>query len=388
MQLGTINSAQLDQEKLLGANLATDKVIEAAAAHQRQKFACFSMRSAVGSVLLGNKTAWGSTRDQMPPSLGRDLCESRELQQDDKLLSLTSDTFRQVNFSSDFFPIPAVVDEAHRDQCQPRYGVTLIRCQAAVEEPHEAEALERSPGVHHYPEYDNQLPCMSWHALFRSIFSPNAGYAGRRIFEALKDFQPYKDASRISIYLAMPTAEVQTDAIVRDALATGKQVFVPYLHKSPLQTPDTPARVMDMVHLENLQDYESLKLDRWGIPSVDPATVHQRQRILGGPDAHHSEQATLDFMVVPGVAFDFDEAGSIRRLGHGKGFYDFFINRYLAKIGTKGLAQEKPLLLYGLALTEQLVPASAEQRIPTDAHDRRLNGLILGNGEVKTAGKS
>ncbi|KAJ3519193.1 hypothetical protein NM208_g14221 [Fusarium decemcellulare] len=193
----------------------------------------------------------------------------------------------------------------------------------------------------------------------------------RRIFEALKDFQPYKDASRISIYLAMPTAEVQTDAIVRDALATGKQVFVPYLHKSPLQTPDTPTR-----------------LDRWGIPSVDPATVHQRQRILGGPDAHHSEQATLDFMLVPGVAFDFDEAGSIRRLGHGKGFYDFFINRYLAKIETKGLAQEKPLLLYGLALTEQLVPVSAEQRIPTDAHDRRLNGLILGNGEVKTASKS
>ncbi|KAI8686990.1 hypothetical protein NCS56_00271200 [Fusarium sp. Ph1] len=207
----------------------------------------------------------------------------------------------------------------------------------------------------------------------------------RCIFEALKEFQPYKDANRISIYLAMPTAEVQTDAIVRHALSAGKQVFVPYLHRSPLQTPDTPARVMDMVHLENLQDYESLKLDRWGIPSVDPATVYQRQRILGGPDAHHSEQATLDFMVVPGVAFDIDDAGSIKRLGHGKGFYDFFINRYLAKIQTKDVMQEKPLLLYGLALTEQLVPASSEQRVPTDAHDRRLNGLILGNGEIKTA---
>ncbi|KAM5348233.1 hypothetical protein ACJ41O_008057 [Fusarium nematophilum] len=207
----------------------------------------------------------------------------------------------------------------------------------------------------------------------------------RRIFEALKEFQPYKDANRISIFLSMPAAEVQTDAIVRHALAAGKQVFVPYLHRSPLQTPGTPARVMDMVHLENLQDYESLKLDRWGIPSVDPATVHQRQRILGGPDAHHSEQATLDFMVVPGVAFDLDEAGSIRRLGHGKGFYDFFINRYLAKIEAKGLVQEKPLLLYGLALMEQLVPASSEHQVPTDVHDRRLNGLILGSGEIKAA---
>ncbi|KAK7420049.1 hypothetical protein QQZ08_010577 [Neonectria magnoliae] len=207
----------------------------------------------------------------------------------------------------------------------------------------------------------------------------------RQIFETLKDFKPYKDAMRISVYLAMPSAEVQTDAIVRHALATGKQVFVPYLHKSTLQAPDTPARVMDMVHLANLQDYESLMLDRWGIPSVDPATVHQRQRILGGPDAQHSEQATLDFMVVPGVAFDFDEAGSVRRLGHGKGFYDFFINRYLSKLETKGLSQEMPLLLYGLALNEQLVPASSGQPVPTDAHDRRLHGLILGNGEVKAS---
>ncbi|KAM0200906.1 hypothetical protein ACHAPA_010047 [Fusarium lateritium] len=202
----------------------------------------------------------------------------------------------------------------------------------------------------------------------------------RCIFETLKELQPYKDARRISIYLAMPTAEVQTDAIVRHALAAGKQVFVPYLHKSPFQTPDTPSRVMDMVHLENVQDYESLKLDKWGIPSVDATTVDARKRILGGSDA---EPAILDFMVVPGVAFDFDESGSIRRLGHGKGFYDFFINRYMAKLENKGIANENPLQLYGLALTEQMVPATSEHQIPTDTHDRRLNGLIIGNGEIK-----
>ncbi|KAK2932515.1 5-formyltetrahydrofolate cyclo-ligase [Fusarium oxysporum f. sp. vasinfectum] len=183
----------------------------------------------------------------------------------------------------------------------------------------------------------------------------------RCIFETLKEFQPYKDARRISIYLAMPTAEVQTDAIVRHALSAGKQVFVPYLHKSPFQTPDTPARVMDMVHLKDVQDYESLKLDKWGIPSVDPTTVDARKRILGGSDVQRS----------------------IRRLGHGKGFYDFFINRYMAKLETKDIAHENPLHLYGLALTEQMVPATSELQIPTDTHDRRLNGLILGNGEIK-----
>ncbi|KAF7549573.1 hypothetical protein G7Z17_g6290 [Cylindrodendrum hubeiense] len=220
-----------------------------------------------------------------------------------------------------------------------------------------------------------------------TVTQDSVAVQSRQIFDSLKDFEPYRDATHISVYLSMPSAEVQTDAIVRHALAAGKQVYIPYLHKSPLQIPDTPARVMDMVRLANLQDYESLKLDSWGIPSVDPATVHQRQRILGGAEAQHSDQAVLDFMVIPGVAFDFDEAGSVRRLGHGKGFYDFFINRYISKLETNGLDQKRPLLLYALALNEQLLPAASALPIPTDTHDRQLNGLILGNGDIRESSK-
>ncbi|KND88828.1 putative 5-formyltetrahydrofolate cyclo-ligase [Tolypocladium ophioglossoides CBS 100239] len=206
----------------------------------------------------------------------------------------------------------------------------------------------------------------------------------RKIFESLKDFKPYKDASRISIYLSMPASEVQTDDIVRHALDAGKQVFVPYLHKSPLEMPNAPARVMDMVHLKSIQDYESLKLDRWGIPSIDPATVHHRQRILGGPDVHRSDVSTLDLMLMPGVAFDFDEAGSARRLGHGKGFYDYFLNRYLARMDPSGGSLDgPPLLLYGLALTEQLLSASSGELVPMGPHDRNLHGLVLGSGEIR-----
>ncbi|OAQ69050.1 5-formyltetrahydrofolate cyclo-ligase [Pochonia chlamydosporia 170] len=204
----------------------------------------------------------------------------------------------------------------------------------------------------------------------------------RKIFESLQEFKPYLDAKRISVYLSMPSGEIQTDAIVRHALDSGKQVFIPYLHKSPLETPNTPLRVMDMVHLKSIQDYESLQLDRWGIPSVDPATVHERQRILGGPDAHRSDQAGLDLMLLPGVAFDFDESGAIRRLGHGKGFYDFFMNRYLAKAASPDV-EAKPILLYGLALTEQLLSGSPDEQIPMGPYDRRLHGLVLGNGEIK-----
>ncbi|KAM4057030.1 5-formyltetrahydrofolate cyclo-ligase family protein [Hirsutella rhossiliensis] len=196
----------------------------------------------------------------------------------------------------------------------------------------------------------------------------------RRIYEALQDFKPYRDATRISIFLSMPTGEVQTDAIVRHALGCGKQVFVPYLHKP--DAADGPARVMDMVSLTGIHDYESLRPDRWGIPSVDPATLDRRRRVLGG-------SAELDLMLMPGVAFDLDGAGRIRRLGHGKGFYDFFLNRYLAAADG-----HPPLLLYGLALTEQLLSASPGEQVPVDLHDRNLHGLILGSGQLREASSS
>ncbi|KAM0448939.1 hypothetical protein ACHAO4_008166 [Trichoderma viride] len=207
----------------------------------------------------------------------------------------------------------------------------------------------------------------------------------RTIFETLKNFKPYQDANRISVYLSMPVGEIQTDAIVRHALNSGKQVFVPYLHKSPLDEPGTPARVMDMVQLQDVQDYDGLQRDSWGIPSIDPATVHQRQRILGGSDVLKPDQSTLDLILMPGVAFDTDDRGSVRRLGHGKGFYDFFLNRYLAaKPHDEGEASSGPMLrFYGLALTEQLLDPIKDEPVPMGQYDRKLHGLILGDGQVK-----
>jgi 5-formyltetrahydrofolate cyclo-ligase len=180
----------------------------------------------------------------------------------------------------------------------------------------------------------------------------------------------------------MPTGEIQTDAIVRDALASGKEVFVPYLHKNPVASPGLPVRAMDMVRLRDLADYESLEPDKWGIPSIDPATVHARQRVFGGPDAQHSESTLLDLVLMPGVAFDIKPGnGVIRRLGHGKGFYDYFLSRHSSKSASLG-QQESPVLLYGLALSEQFLSPS-EGAVPVGPLDQPLDGLILGNGEIK-----
>lgn len=206
----------------------------------------------------------------------------------------------------------------------------------------------------------------------------------RTIFHSLQGFKPYQDAQSVSIFLSMPAAEVQTDAIVKHALSAGKQVYVPYLHKNPVPSPDTPARVMDMVRLRDVPDYESLKRDKWGIPSIDPGTVHERRRILGGPDAHKSDQATLDLILMPGVAFDIDpENGGVRRLGHGKGFYDYFLHRYALKASSLQPPASR-ILLYGLGLTEQYLSESADESVPVGPYDQPLDGLLLGNGDVKT----
>lgn len=181
----------------------------------------------------------------------------------------------------------------------------------------------------------------------------------------------------------MPSGEIQTDAIVRHAIESGKEVFIPYLHRNPLSSPGLPARVMDMVRLRDMKDYEALARDKWGIPSVDPATVHERQRVPGGPDAHHSDQILLDLILMPGVAFDISpDTGAIRRLGHGKGFYDYFIDRHKSKAASMG-QPESSVLLYALALSEQFLTSPSQGSVPVGSLDQPLDGLILGNGEIK-----
>ncbi|KAK1850521.1 5-formyltetrahydrofolate cyclo-ligase [Colletotrichum chrysophilum] len=211
----------------------------------------------------------------------------------------------------------------------------------------------------------------------------------RTVCETLKTFKPYVEAQRVSVFLSMSSGEIQTDDIVRHALSSGKQVYVPYLHKSPFPSEETPPRVMDMVRLRDLQDYESLQPDKWGIPSIDPATIDQRQRVLGEHGAESPESSFLDLMLLPGVAFDIDpQSGSLRRLGHGKGFYDLFIRRYAAKYNNISSVATKPLMLFGLALSEQFLSQPSDSTVPVAQHDQPLDGVVLGSGEVTRPAES
>ena len=144
----------------------------------------------------------------------------------------------------------------------------------------------------------------------------------------------YKAAKRLSIYLSMPTAEVQTDTIVRNALERGKKVFVPFIHDSRPRTSlkkDGKVMEMDMLHLHSLAEFESLERDSWGIPSLPSDGVDGRENAMGGfgaslaveRDVGSAGEGGLHLVILPGVAFD----RGLRRLGHGKGFYDRFLER-------------------------------------------------------------
>lgn len=129
----------------------------------------------------------------------------------------------------------------------------------------------------------------------------------------------------------MPAGEISTAGIVHSAFHQGKKVFIPYTYRMRQERKDWPSSIMDMIELESLADYQSLQPDKWGIPTLSPEAVRNRQNAFGTLGTSESEEASaptaegLDIIVMPGMAFD----RYLERLGHGRGYYDFFLQRYL-----------------------------------------------------------
>lgn len=136
----------------------------------------------------------------------------------------------------------------------------------------------------------------------------------------------YQDAQSLAIFLSMPGREVSTRDIVLRALEDGKEVFVPFLHTDGA----SKSKIMSMLQLQDENDFVSLIPDAWGIPSLSPDSIQHRRNALGGlgilneatekPDGHPN----LHLIFMPAVAFD----QSHNRLGHGKGFYDRYLQTY------------------------------------------------------------
>ncbi|KAK8210235.1 hypothetical protein M8818_003723 [Zalaria obscura] len=153
--------------------------------------------------------------------------------------------------------------------------------------------------------------------------------------------------------MSMPGREISTGEIVDDALRSGKEVFIPFIYKTPTdESHKVRKEVMDMLQLRSLEDRNSLKADKWGIPSIGSDTVDGRLNCFGGmgvTDGAMPEDRgdSLDVIVMPGLAFDLD----LSRLGH-----------------------------VGLALSEQILPVG--QRLPTESWDWPVDAVVIGDGSV------
>jgi 5-formyltetrahydrofolate cyclo-ligase len=119
---------------------------------------------------------------------------------------------------------------------------------------------------------------------------------------------------------------------------------------------------MDMLALSSLDDYRSLQPDSWGIPTIPNETIASRGNAL-------TEEGTLDLIVMPGVAFD----ETFKRLGHGKGYYDYFLTRY-HEVKEKG---QIPVLV-ALALKEQML---GKDEVPVDVSDWLVDIIVTGDGK-------
>ncbi|KAI4178594.1 MAG: hypothetical protein LQ346_007393 [Caloplaca aetnensis] len=174
--------------------------------------------------------------------------------------------------------------------------------------------------------------------------------------ETLLSLPEYHSAKRLSVYLSMPKGELATGRVVNDALRRGKEVYVPYIHRAAA-TSATPASWMDMVSLHSQKDFDQLEVNSWGIPTPGEPSISGRKGCLGGTGVDSSnikDQSggvhALDIVVMPGLAFD----RRLARLGHGKGYYDFFLARYQRTLGKNTGSESKMPLLGMRDLVRQL----------------------------------
>ncbi|KAF8556836.1 5-formyltetrahydrofolate cyclo-ligase [Imleria badia] len=162
----------------------------------------------------------------------------------------------------------------------------------------------------------------------------------------------FKHARTISCYLSMPTAEVQTTALISNVLAdngTGPSL------SSILASKEGQ---MDLVRLYDDEDLQMLPAGLWGIP--EPTAEWQGKKRQSVLDASCED---LDLIIMPGVAFD----SSLSRLGHGKGYYDHFISSYVA-----AAKRPRPLLV-ALSLQQQLLEAG---QVPVTDRDEKVDMII------------
>ena len=134
-------------------------------------------------------------------------------------------------------------------------------------------------------------------ALLKALPSSYRSAASERIQERVLSLPEYAGAESIFVYVNMPT-EPETARIIAQAVADGKRLYVPKcIGKGEMLA-------------VRIRSTEQLRPGAYGIP--EPVDCSETV-----------EPEALDLIVVPCVSASADG----RRLGHGAGFYDRFLER-------------------------------------------------------------
>jgi 5-formyltetrahydrofolate cyclo-ligase len=167
----------------------------------------------------------------------------------------------------------------------------------------------------------------------RDALSPDArAFASTAIVARIVSLPEFAVATGVLLTLAF-RSEWNTLALVRAALAAGKTVAVPRV--------DTQAR---MLELHELSDPDhGIIAGHLGIPEPPP-------------DSPRVPRDAIDFVLVPGVAFDL--AG--RRLGYGGGYYDRLL----------------PLLSPDAARISGAFEFQLVDRVPAAPHDLAIDTIV------------
>lgn len=174
-----------------------------------------------------------------------------------------------------------------------------------------------------------------------------------RICRTLMECSQYQTSKTIALYMNMDAGEVKTMEMIGQAFKDEKQVYLPKI--SRLESTSSKRFGKQKSCLEMLQ-VETLDQ----VHILEPQGPYRLLEPAHGNNVLNSQG--LDLIIVPGVAFTKD----CRRMGHGAGFYDDFIKRYVETTG-----KHKPYLI-GVGLKEQLV-----ETIPCEPHDERLDAVII-----------
>jgi len=177
----------------------------------------------------------------------------------------------------------------------------------------------------------------------RAVPASERALAAEKVLEHLKEFAAFRDAKTVAVFCST-FEEVDTENLIRHALAEGKSVRLPYI------LDETGAK--PKMALASIRDYDrDLVEGAFGI--LEPRPELRAGGVEWGSAAE--PESAPDLILVPGVAFD--ERGG--RIGRGKGFYDRFLE------GSEAIK-------VGVAFEAQIL----RKKLPLEAHDQLLDGLV------------